>query len=67
MSAHPPLLFVVWVQAHNKSAAQVALRWITQHNVTFTTSVHTLEHFQQDIDIFDFQLTAAEMAKLDAK
>ena len=32
-----------------------------------TTQTNTKEYFQQDIDIFDFALTAAEMAKLDAK
>lgn len=51
--------------AHNKSAAQVGLRWILQRNATFTTSASSLEHFKEDLDIFDFSLTRAEMQKLD--
>lgn len=54
-------------KAHNKTSVQVALRWIVQHNATFATSVDTLEHFQQDINIFDFELTPVEMKRLDAK
>eukprot|EP00040_Diaphanoeca_grandis_P024830 m.136909 g.136909 ORF g.136909 m.136909 type:complete len:309 (+) comp29893_c5_seq1:87-1013(+) len=54
-------------KAHSKSGAQVALRWIVQHNATFTTSCTTMDYFQEDIDIFDFELSSAEMAKLDAK
>lgn len=52
---------------HNKSSAQVALRWIIQRNATFTTSASSREHFQQDLDIFDFELTAEDMKTLNAK
>ena len=54
-------------QGHNKSAAQVALRWIIQRNATFTTSSSTLAHFQEDLSIFDFELSGEEMRVLDAK
>jgi len=54
-------------KAHNKSAAQVALRWIVQHNVTFSTQASEADYFKEDVSIFDFELTATEMAKLDAK
>ena len=54
-------------KAHNKSAAQVALRWVIQRNATFATSSRTLEHFQQDLNIFDFELSDEEMQVLDAK
>mmetsp|Transcript_16703 Transcript_16703/g.32510 ORF Transcript_16703/g.32510 Transcript_16703/m.32510 type:complete len:289 (-) Transcript_16703:3-869(-) len=54
-------------QAHNKTGAQVALRWIVQRNATFTTSAASALHFEQDLDIFDFELSAAEMARLNAK
>lgn len=54
-------------KAHNKSSAQVALRWIVQTNATFTTSVDSLEHFQEDLALFDFKLTDADMATLNAK
>jgi len=52
--------------SHNKSAAQVALRWILQHNATINTQSTHLEYLQQDADIFDFQLTPNEMSLLDA-
>ena len=54
-------------KAHNKSSAQVALRWIVQHNVTYSTQASEADYFKEDISVFDFQLTAKEMATLDAK
>jgi diketogulonate reductase-like aldo/keto reductase len=54
-------------KAHGKSAAQVALRWIVQRNGTFTTSASTAQYFKEDVDIFDFALSATEMATLTAK
>ena len=53
--------------SHNKSAAQVALRWIIQRNATFTTSSSSLAHFQGDLDIFDFVLSEEEMRALNSK
>lgn len=52
---------------HGKTAAQVALKWILQHNASFTTSADSKQYFTEDIELFDFELTAAEMAQLDAK
>ena len=52
---------------HEKSTAQIALRWIIQRNATFTTSASTLQHFQEDLNIFNFQLSDAEMKTLNAK
>ena len=52
---------------YGKTAAQVALRWLVQHRVTFSTESKSAEHFKQDLDIFDFTLTPAEMRLLDAK
>lgn len=53
--------------AHNKSGAQVALRWIVQHNASFATSANSAAFFRQNLDLFDFELSAAEMKVLDAK
>merc|ERR1711871_246997 len=58
---------IAFGKVHNKSSAQVALRWIIQRNATFTTSASTLAHFQQDLNIFDFELSAAEMKTLNDK
>lgn len=53
-------------QAHNVSAAQVALRWIVQkgHTLTFLSSSKT--HQASDADLFSFSLAADEVSKLDA-
>lgn len=51
-------------KAYNKSFAQVALRWIVQSGASFTTQSKTKAHFDEDLQIFDFELTADEMAKL---
>lgn len=50
--------------AHNKSSAQVALRWVTQQEVVAVTASTKVSHLKSDLDIFDFTLTAAEMAAL---
>ena len=49
---------------YGKSAAQVALRWLTQRGiVAIPKSVH-VERMQQNFDIFDFSLTADEMTQV---
>lgn len=51
---------------YGKSAAQVALRWLTQRGiVAIPKSVH-VERMQQNFDIFDFSLTADEMTEVAA-
>ncbi|WP_308493449.1 aldo/keto reductase [Microbacterium terrisoli] len=52
--------------AHGKSPAQVVIRWHLQHeHVLFPKSVHR-ERLAQNIDVFDFALTDAEVAAIDA-
>ena len=53
-------------QAHNKSSYQVCLRWIVQLDCLLTFSSTKLSHDLADEDIFDFELTAAEMDTLAA-
>ncbi len=51
---------------HGKSVAQVVLRWHIQLGlVVFPKSVHRAR-MAENIDIFDFELTAADMAAIDA-
>ena len=50
--------------AHNKSTAQVALRWVTQQGIVVVTASTKASHLKGDLDIFDFTLTDAEMATL---
>lgn len=49
---------------YNKSFAQVALRWTLQTGASFTTQTKKVEHFKEDLDIFDFELTQEEMKTL---
>lgn len=52
--------------AHDKSTARVMLRWNLQRGVVvIPKSVHR-ERMEQNLDIFDFELTANEMAKIAA-
>jgi len=51
--------------SHNKSGAQVTLKWILSHNVTLTTKSGDPKHLAEDIDLFDWELTPAEVAALD--
>lgn len=53
-------------RTHGKTAAQVILRWHVQNGVVaIPKSVHA-GRIAENIDIFDFALSAEEMAKIDA-
>jgi diketogulonate reductase-like aldo/keto reductase len=47
---------------YGKSAAQVALRWLTQRGVVAIPKSSHKERMAQNIDVFDFTLTADDMA-----
>jgi 2,5-diketo-D-gluconate reductase A len=49
---------------YNKSGAQVGLRWILQSGGSFCTQSKKKEHFKEDLQVFDFSLSDAEMEKL---
>ena len=49
---------------YNKSAAQVALRWLTQRGIVAIPKSTHKERMQQNFDIFDFSLSADEMAQI---
>merc|ERR1719329_540770 len=51
---------------YNKTGAQVALRWIQENGVSLTTKTTKTSHMQQDLDVFTFQLSSEDKAKLDA-
>ena len=51
---------------HGKTPAQIALRFLVQNGVSvIPKSVHT-DRIKENIDIFDFALTAEEMKALSA-
>jgi 2,5-diketo-D-gluconate reductase A len=49
---------------YGKSAAQVGLRFIVQNGAGFCTQSKSKGHFEEDLNVFNFQLTDEEMAKL---
>lgn len=62
--SHPVLSLIG--KNHNKSAAQIALKWNVQRGVSILPkSVHK-ERMEQNIDIWDFELTENEIKQIDA-
>jgi len=50
--------------AHGKSVGQVVLRWLTQRNVVVIPKSVRPERMAENIDVFDFELTDDEMARI---
>ncbi|QPF82295.1 aldo/keto reductase [Bradyrhizobium genosp. L] len=51
---------------YRKTAAQVCLRWLVQQNVSAIPRTSKLERLQENIDIFDFELSEADMREISA-
>ena len=51
-------------QAHQKSAYQVILRWHLQSGTIAIPGSTNAAHIAEDYDIFDFELTADEMKRI---
>jgi diketogulonate reductase-like aldo/keto reductase len=49
---------------HNKTGAQVALRWIVQQGIPIIPKSSNPTHQAQNFDVFDFELGAREMQRL---
>ncbi|MCM1532035.1 MAG: aldo/keto reductase [Bacteroides sp.] len=49
---------------YGKSVAQVALRWLIQRDIIIIPKSTHVERMQQNIDIFDFQLSDEDMASI---
>ena len=54
-------------EKYGKSAAQIALKWNAQRGVSIIPKSVHVERMQQNIDIWDFELTDEEMAKVASK
>ena len=52
--------------AHGKSVAQVVMRWLVQRGVVVIPKSVRPERMRENIDIFDFQLTDEQMARIAA-
>merc|ERR1712151_192416 len=53
-------------ESHNKSIAQIALRWDVQQGMVAVTSGSNRDHMLEDLAIFDFNLTKDEIKRLEA-
>ena len=55
-------------RAHNRSTAQVALKWLVQQGIAVVTASGNATHIADDLRIFDavFELRREEMAQLRA-
>jgi 2,5-diketo-D-gluconate reductase B len=51
-------------KAHGKSPAQISLRWLVQQGVVVIPRTSKVERLKENIALFDFELTAAEMNEL---
>jgi len=53
-------------ERHDRSAAQVALRWLVQQeNVVAIPKSSSREHLEENLAVFEFSLTDEEMARID--
>ena len=51
-------------KAHQKSVSQICLRWITQHDVIIIPKSNSPERIEENINIFDFELSEDEMKQI---
>lgn len=51
---------------HGKTAAQVVLRWHLQRGIVVIPKSTHIERMKENLDVFDFELTAEEMAAIAA-
>merc|ERR1712232_689055 len=50
--------------AHNKSGVQIALKWLVQQGIPVIPRSDKMQHVKANMDLFDFDLSAKEMAQL---
>ena len=53
-------------ERHNKSIAQVILRWLIQQDIAIIPKTWNFDHLKENINIFDFSLSDEEMAVIDS-
>ncbi len=51
-------------KAHNKSAVQVIIRWHLQEGFSVIPGSSNPAHIRENVDVFDFSLTDAEMQQI---
>lgn len=63
LTAHQALASAA--ERHGKTAAQVALKWLVQKEVVVIPKASSRQHLQENMDLFDWELSDREMAALD--
>lgn len=53
-------------ERHEKSAGQVALRWILQKGLTVNSLSSNPEHIRSNFDVMDFELSESEMLEIES-
>lgn len=51
-------------KAHGKSAAQISLRYLVQRDIVVIPRTSKIQRLEENIALFDFELTEAEMAEI---
>ena len=62
MNEHPTIVSLV--AKHGKSAAQVVLRWHLQLGNLVIPKTSNPDRLSENIDVFDFELDASDMAAM---
>jgi len=52
--------------AHNKTAAQVALKWVVAKGATLATKSSSPKHLKEDLDLFSWELAKDDVSAMDA-
>ncbi|CAE8620209.1 unnamed protein product [Polarella glacialis] len=52
-------------KSHNKSSVQVALKWVVDQGIPAVTKSANAKHLKEDLDLWSWELTAAEKEALD--
>ncbi len=52
-------------KVHEKSASQVALRWLIQQDIAAIPKAASIKHLKDNLDIFDFTLSTSEMLEIE--
>jgi diketogulonate reductase-like aldo/keto reductase len=53
-------------KAHARTPSQIALRWLLQQDIVIIPRSSKIERVKENLDVFGFALTPAEMAEIDA-
>jgi diketogulonate reductase-like aldo/keto reductase len=57
---------VILAEKYRKTPAQILIRWTLQHEVVVIPKSARRERILENADIYDFEISSADMAELDA-